>query len=120
MLTPLRICAPTTEPADVPTTRSADVRSMPASASPARRPVSQAMPVTPPPPSTSARPPDAIRETIALAGARGDSQLGTVGGSGTGKQPIGHSWPPGDRPAAYKKEEAWTFALGSGPGQFLK
>src|SRR4051795_8841343 len=51
---PLVSCAPTTEPADVPTTRSALVRSTPASASPARTPISQAMPVIPPPPSTRA------------------------------------------------------------------
>jgi len=52
---PDAMSAPTTEPADVPTIRSAAARSMPRSASPAIRPVSQAMPVTPPPPRTSAR-----------------------------------------------------------------
>src|SRR3954468_14541409 len=51
---PLVSCAPTTEPADVPTTRSALLRSTPASASPARTPISQAMPVIPPPPRTRA------------------------------------------------------------------
>src|ERR1700712_5569026 len=51
---PLVMWAPTTEPALVPTTRSAVVRSTPASASPFRIPSSQAMPVTPPPPRTSA------------------------------------------------------------------
>ncbi len=51
---PLVICAPTTEPAEVPTTRSAPLRSVPAAASPASRPISQAMPVIPPPPSTRA------------------------------------------------------------------
>ena len=53
-LCPLVTWAPTTEPALVPTTRSAVVRSTPASASPFRIPSSQAMPVTPPPPRTSA------------------------------------------------------------------
>ena len=43
-----------TEPAEVPTKRSAVVRSMPASASPAIMPSSQAIPVTPPPPNTKA------------------------------------------------------------------
>ena len=38
----------------MPTTRSAPLRSTPASASPARTPISQAMPVMPPPPSTRA------------------------------------------------------------------
>ncbi len=46
---------PTTEPADVPMITSAAARSMPSPVSPAIRPVSQAMPVTPPPPRTSAR-----------------------------------------------------------------
>lgn len=46
---------PTTEPADVPMITSAAARSIPISASPAIRPVSQAMPVIPPPPRTSAR-----------------------------------------------------------------
>ena len=45
---------PTTEPADVPITTSAKVRSMPAAERPARMPISHAIPVTPPPPSTSA------------------------------------------------------------------
>ena len=40
---------------------SADVRSTPASASPARRPVSQAIPVTPPPPRTSALRPVGVK-----------------------------------------------------------
>src|SRR6185369_7896498 len=48
--------AATTEPAEVPTNRSASVRSTPASANPARIPSSQATPVTPPPPSTNALP----------------------------------------------------------------
>src|SRR5215470_15648977 len=52
---PLRTWAPTTDPADVPTTTSADDRSMPASARPATTPISHAMPVMPPPPRTSPR-----------------------------------------------------------------
>jgi hypothetical protein len=47
--------APTTDPADVPMITSAAARSMPRSASPAITPISQAIPVTPPPPRTSAR-----------------------------------------------------------------
>src|SRR3954452_22550981 len=47
------ISAPTTDPAEVPTTVSARVRSTPPSRSPLRIPISQAMPVTPPPPRTS-------------------------------------------------------------------
>src|SRR3954468_13486229 len=46
---------PTSEPADVPMTRSASPTSAPAEASPASTPVSQAIPASPPPPSTSAR-----------------------------------------------------------------
>lgn len=52
---PEHTCAPTTEPADVPTTRSASASATPRSASPATIPSSQATPVTPPPPSTNAR-----------------------------------------------------------------
>jgi hypothetical protein len=52
---PEAMSVPTTDPADVPMTTSAAARSMPSPASPAIRPVSQAMPVTPPPPRTSAR-----------------------------------------------------------------
>jgi hypothetical protein len=52
---PQAMSVPTTEPADVPMITSAAARSMPSPASPAIRPVSQAMPVTPPPPRTSAR-----------------------------------------------------------------
>ena len=52
---PQAMSPPTTEPADVPMITSAAARSMPSSASPAIRPVPQATPVTPPPPSTSAR-----------------------------------------------------------------
>ena len=48
--------APTTEPAEVPMITSAAMRSMPSPASPAISPVSQATPVIPPPPRTSARP----------------------------------------------------------------
>src|SRR6478736_8591344 len=51
---PLVTWAPTTDPADVPTTMSAPVRSMPARASPVRMPSSHAIPVMPPPPRTSA------------------------------------------------------------------
>src|SRR5215467_3691622 len=46
--------APAREPAEVPTIRSAAVRSSPCAASPATRPTSQAAPVIPPAPSTSA------------------------------------------------------------------
>jgi hypothetical protein len=46
--------APAREPAEVPTIRSAAVRSSPREASPATRPTSQAAPVMPPLPSTSA------------------------------------------------------------------
>src|SRR5262252_9373526 len=55
MGTPLRSSAPTTDPAEVPTTTSADARSIPASARPATTPISHAMPVMPPPPRTSPR-----------------------------------------------------------------
>ena len=48
---------PTNDPADVPITTSAPVRSTPASASPASIPNFHAIPVTPPPPHTSALPP---------------------------------------------------------------
>jgi len=53
-LRPLVICAPTTEPAEVPMIRSASVTPMPTSWRPKRRPISQAIPVVPPPPRTSA------------------------------------------------------------------
>src|SRR5450759_3331402 len=53
--TPLATWAATTDPADVPTSRSAAPRSTPASAKPRSRPTSQATPVTPPPPRTTAR-----------------------------------------------------------------
>ncbi len=43
------------QPAEVPMTRSASARSTPSSARPAISPISHATPVTPPPPSTSAR-----------------------------------------------------------------
>jgi len=52
---PEAMSVPATEPADVPMITPAAARSMPSPASPAIRPVSQAMPVTPPPPRTSAR-----------------------------------------------------------------
>src|ERR1035437_3755886 len=55
-LTPEVSWAPTTDPAEVPTTRSAPLRSVPCCASPASTPSSQATPVTPPLPSTSALP----------------------------------------------------------------
>jgi hypothetical protein len=57
---PVASNAPTNEPADVPMITSAVPRSTPASRSPTITPHSHAMPVTPPPPSTSALP---IRET---------------------------------------------------------
>src|SRR5882762_11562686 len=53
--TPLAICAATAAPAEVPTIRSAVVRSTPAPRRPATMPSSQAIPVTPPPANTSAR-----------------------------------------------------------------
>src|SRR6266511_4370980 len=53
---PLATCAPTTEPAEVPTMRSAVDRSAPASARPASIPNSQTIPVTPPPPRANALP----------------------------------------------------------------
>jgi hypothetical protein len=53
---PLVTSAATTEPAEVPTKRSAPVRSRPRSASPCRSPISHATPVTPPAPRTTARP----------------------------------------------------------------
>ena len=46
--------APTTAPTELPTIRSAEPRSAPASASPWRTPNSQAPPTSPPAPSTSA------------------------------------------------------------------
>ena len=52
-------CAAAVEPADVPTVRSAPVTSRPASNRPATTPISQALPVDPPPPRTSARSPAA-------------------------------------------------------------
>ena len=52
---PQEMSVPATEPADVPMITSAAARSMPSPASPAIKPVSQAMPVTPPPLRTSAR-----------------------------------------------------------------
>src|SRR5215213_3348685 len=48
------ICAAAVEPADVPMVRSAVVTSSPASHRPAMTPISQALPVDPPPPRTSA------------------------------------------------------------------
>src|SRR6478752_2074449 len=54
-LVPLVIWAATVEPAEVPMMRSASVTSTPASASPAMRPSSQALPAAPPPARTSAR-----------------------------------------------------------------
>ena len=52
--TPLANWVPTTEPAEVPTTRSAPDRWTPSAASPASMPISQPTPVIPPPPNTSA------------------------------------------------------------------
>src|SRR6266542_2803159 len=51
---PLVSCAPTTEPAEVPTTRSVSATGTPPARRPASTPSSQAMPVAPPAPSTSA------------------------------------------------------------------
>src|SRR5215472_1736612 len=51
---PELILAATPAPAEVPTIRSAAVRSTPCSVSPASRPTSQAIPASPPAPSTSA------------------------------------------------------------------
>src|SRR5690348_5472140 len=65
---PLVTWAPTTEPADVPITRSAPVRSTPASDSPLSRPSSHAMPVMPPPPRTSAV--RVMSETLRASGRR--------------------------------------------------
>src|SRR5207244_7035464 len=59
--TPLRSWAPTADPADVPTTRSASVRSTPHSCRPWAMPISHAIPVTPPPARTRAR--DVIRSS---------------------------------------------------------
>src|SRR5271170_4473618 len=52
---PSAICAPTNDPAEVPTIRSACSRFTPPSAKPARRPDSHAIPTGPPPPRISAR-----------------------------------------------------------------
>jgi len=49
-------CAPTTDPAEVPMTTSAVVRSTPSAVKPASKPISHAMPVIPPPPRTRAVP----------------------------------------------------------------
>ena len=54
--TPLPTWAATVAPAEVPSRKSAAATSAPASASAASTPVSQAMPASPPPPSTRARP----------------------------------------------------------------
>ncbi|MET7439499.1 zf-HC2 domain-containing protein, partial [Streptomyces sp. NPDC005568] len=53
--------APTEDPADVPITTSASLRSTPASPSPYRIPASQPIPAWPPPPSTSALPATVFR-----------------------------------------------------------
>src|ERR1039458_8389115 len=52
---PVATAVPTQEPADVPTIRSAAARSSPWRRSPSMTPSVQAIPPTPPPPSTSAR-----------------------------------------------------------------
>nr|BFE88332.1 hypothetical protein GCM10020093_109330 [Planobispora longispora] len=51
---PVATRVPTTDPAEVPTIRSATPRSRPARRRPVRTPASHAIPATPPPPSTSA------------------------------------------------------------------
>src|SRR5437016_11585534 len=48
-------CAPTAEPADVPTMKSAAASSTPCRASPAAKPVCHAIPTEPPPLNTNAR-----------------------------------------------------------------
>src|SRR5436190_22786777 len=55
MVRPAATEAPTTEPAEVPTIRSASESLMPSEAMPARIPHIHAIPVMPPPPRTSAR-----------------------------------------------------------------
>src|SRR4051812_4029512 len=92
---PLPPCAATLDPAEVPTSTSAPVKSCPRSASPASTPVIQAIPPTPPPPSTNASVmphPHGRRRAHAqyawgppavAAGARADRSPGDdVGGSG--------------------------------------
>src|SRR5579875_19223 len=54
-LSPVVSWAPTTEPAEVPTTRSTSGTAMPASTKPVTRPDSQPIPTGPPPPRMSAR-----------------------------------------------------------------
>ena len=77
------------EPADVPMVRSAVVTSSPASARPARTPISHALPVDPPPPRTSARSPAAgtrwVASTcgaprgVAVVAGRGDAGVRFMG-----------------------------------------
>ena len=55
MSRPRAICAPTAEPAEVPTMKSASARFTPRRASPAAIAVSHAIPTGPPPLNTSAR-----------------------------------------------------------------
>ena len=82
---PLRSRVPTTDPADVPTTRSAAPRSTPSSASAVSSPISQAMPARPPPPRTSAR--------VGASGIGGVSWEEGLVRSGRGPYPP--AWPGG-------------------------
>jgi hypothetical protein len=59
------IWAAAVDPADVPMIRSASVTSNPASKRPAMTPISQALPVDPPPPRTNARLPAARTRPVA-------------------------------------------------------
>ena len=88
-------CAPTTEPADVPTTTSASVRSRPARASPARMPSSQAMPVMPPPPRTSAvLPCSPMEQFYPTPRGRDDGPPGIPAGRRTVSASGDQAWPP--------------------------
>ena len=103
------IWAAAVEPADVPMVRSAVVTSSPASDSPAITPISQAFPVEPPPPRTSARPGLGFRgfEAVFKTVFRGKEDVAFMGVAfrelpcvalPTATICVARSWTPGERP----------------------
>src|SRR6478752_5172185 len=93
---PELIAAATPAPAEVPITRSAAVRSVPRSASPASMPTSQAIPASPPAPSTSAL----LVITTVLPNRRPNGQEPAAPRPGPGGPPAGGRCAPGPRAAA--------------------
>src|SRR6476619_6617836 len=99
-LAPLVIWAATVEPAEVPMTRSASVTSMPASASPAMRPSSQALPARP------AGSPCGFLVSMGVA-----VREWRVDGSGDGRRWSAHDGPMPDEPSTGPRPETYVWPL---------